>query len=219
MIQFRRGSTKNWRVSKATLASGQPGYDKDKHKLKVGDGKTSWENLPYVGGLSAEEILRSEKEAKSKQRLDAEDTTIITYGTEAPDKDTVGKIYLQQYDAESEVDYIISSGISGIWTYQKWKSGIARCWGTIDLDAKIQDTFDGVALFYNTKMKSVKYPFTFKEIPTETATLQSPGWIAWLASKAINTNSASGVYIVVSPDEQSTKADYNISLHVEGFWK
>lgn len=27
-------------------------------------------------------------------------------------------------------DYIIEQGTSGIWTYRKWNSGIAECWGT-----------------------------------------------------------------------------------------
>ena len=28
------------------------------------------------------------------------------------------------------VDYIVEQGTSGIWTYRKWNSGIAECWGT-----------------------------------------------------------------------------------------
>ena len=27
-------------------------------------------------------------------------------------------------------DYVIETGTSGIWTYRKWNSGIAECWGT-----------------------------------------------------------------------------------------
>lgn len=219
MIQFRRGTTKSWRNTKTKLASGQPGYDKDKHKIKIGDGEKSWTELPYASGLSAEEILDSEKNAKSRYKSDAEDKVIITYGTGVPDKNTVGKLYLQQYDAEPEVDYIVKSEISGIWTYQKWKSGIAKCWCTLSLTTSIQHAFDGIELFHDSKMKSVKYPFTFKEVPTEIATLQSPGWIAWLASKNKNTKNASGVYVIISPDKQSTNADYNISLQVEGLWK
>ena len=219
MIQFKRGSTKSWRGTKVKLADGQPGYDKNKHKIKVGDGKTLWEKLPYASGLAAEEVLDSEKNAKSRSKADAEDKTIFTYGTEIPDENTVGQVYLQQYDAEPEVDYVVSSGIDGIWSYQKWKSGIAKCWGTISLTTSIQSAFDGVGLFHDSKMKSTKYPFTFKEIPSETVTLQSPGAIAWLASKTRNTKSSSGVYVIISPDEQPTNATYSISIQVEGFWK
>lgn len=32
-------------------------------------------------------------------------------------------------------DYIVERGTSGIWTYEKWNSGKAVCWGTSDLPA------------------------------------------------------------------------------------
>ena len=219
MIQFRRGTTKSWRGTKIKLAPGQPGYDKDKHKIKIGDGEKAWSELPYASGLSAEEIIDSEASAKSRNNTDTEDKTLITYGTEAPNNETIGQLYLQQYDAEPEVDYVVSSGIDGIWTYQKWKSGIARCCGSVKLTTNIQNAFDGIELFHDNKMNSVKYPLTFKEVPVEIATVQSPGPIAWLASKTKNTKGSSGVYVIISPDEQATSAVYNISLQVEGFWR
>lgn len=219
MIQFRRGTTKSWRSTKIKLASGQPGYDKDKHKIKIGDGSSDWEKLPYASGLSAEEILDSEKNAKRRVEADAEDKVIITYGTDTPDKNTIGQLYLQQYDAEPEADYVVKSGIDGVWTYQKWKSGIAKCWCTAKLNTSIQNAFDGLELFHDNKMQSIEYPFTFKEIPSEVATVQSSGWIVWLANKSNNTKTGSGVYAVVSPEKQSTNANYTISIQVEGMWR
>jgi hypothetical protein len=68
-------------------------------------------------------------------------------------------------------------------------------------------------------MKSIDYPITFKEVPAEVATLQSPGGVAWLANKAKNTKKMSGTYTIISPDKQLTNAVYSISLQVEGFWK
>lgn len=220
MIQFRRGTTKSWRNAKVKLAPGQPGYDKDKHKLKIGDGKTSWADLPYASGLSEREILDSEEAAKARSAKDAEDITLITYGTESPDKDTAGHVYLQQYDTEPETDYIVKSGITGIWTYQKWKSGIAKCFGVLPIETKVNTTIEGSNLFHNdTLMKSIGYPFTFKKAPVEVATIQSPGGIVWLANKTKNTETASGVYMIISPDEQMTNANYSISIQAEGLWK
>ena len=40
MIQIKRGTTKNWRKYNLRLLAGQPGYDKDKQKIKIGDGVT-----------------------------------------------------------------------------------------------------------------------------------------------------------------------------------
>lgn len=32
-------------------------------------------------------------------------------------------------DGSEMIDFIVEQGISGIWTYRKWNSGIAECWG------------------------------------------------------------------------------------------
>lgn len=215
MIQLKRGSTKSWRSSKNKLSAGQPGYDKNKHKIKVGDGKTPWSDLPYASGLSAEEILSSEADAKANR--DKEDrfaTNIITYGTETPNENTTGQIYLQQID-EPEVDYVIESGTSGIWTYQKWKSGIAKCWGNYSFTTTVQEPFE---LFYRSAPISVKYPFTFREAPTEIVTIQS-GQQTMLANTGANTNETTGNYAIISLVTALDEAAYRISMHVEGFWR
>ena len=220
MIQFRRGTTKSWRSTKIKLASGQPGYDKDKNKIKIGDGEKLWNELPYASGLNSQEVLDTEESAKVRNKKDSEDKTIFTYGTSVPDENTTGQVYLQQFDAEPEVDYIVKSGINGIWAYQMWKSGIARCWGILSLTSDVQTSIEGANLFHdNNKMKSIEYPFTFKHIPTEIVTLQSPGGIAWIANKTKNTKNASGIYTILSSDEQITSADYSISIQVDGFWR
>lgn len=220
MIQFRRGTTKSWKATKVKLAAGQPGFDKDKYKIKIGDGKSDWSDLPYVSGLSSQEILDSEQAAQERYEADNEDITLITYGTDLPDENTVGQLYLQQCDTPIETDYIVKSGINGIWSYQIWKSGIARCHGILPVTTDIQTVFDGVNLYHdNNKMSSIAYPFTFKELPSETATVQSPGWVTWIASRSVNTTKASGVYSLISPNKQATSAVYNISLQIEGLIK
>jgi hypothetical protein len=223
MIQFRRGSTKSWRSAKVKLAAGQPGYDKDKHKIKIGDGEKLWQELPYATGLFAEEILDSEDNAKTKKAKDEEDLTLITYGEKPPTygaetltENTVGLVYLQQID-EPEVDYVIASGTSGIWTYQKWKSGIAKCWGNYSFTTTVQDQLE---LFYQSATTgSIKYPFTFIYVPTETATIQSSGGQVLLANSGANTKATSGAYTIISLAGEITDANYRISMQVEGFWR
>ena len=219
MIKFRRGSTKSWRGTKTKLEPGQPGYDKDKHKIKIGDGEKSWPDLPYASGLFAEEIVDSESNAKTRKNKDTEDITLITYGIEAPDENTIGQIYLQQNDEEPEVDYVIESGVNGGWSYQKWKHGFAKCWCRLEINTDIQTAFEDVALYQDSNsMRSMSYPFPFKETPTETATLQSPGSVVWLSGKTTNTNQTAGTYALISP-YQLYSSRYFISIQVEGFWK
>lgn len=37
--------------------------------------------------------------------------------------------------AQGEADYIVEQGTSGIWTYRKWASGIAECWGKTEVES------------------------------------------------------------------------------------
>ena len=133
MIQIRRGKTASWRKPSKPLAAGQPGYDKDKHKIKVGDGVTSWSLLPYASGLNSDDILLSESKAKLRNTRDSEDSTLITYGTECPNENTVGQVYLQYYETDPETDYIVEFGVNNSWSYQKWNSGVAKCFGTLKI--------------------------------------------------------------------------------------
>lgn len=219
MIQFKRGETKHWKARNEILGAGQPGYDKVRHKIKIGDGKTGWNKLPFASGLSEKEVLDSEVSAKERLTKDSDDKTIFTYGKSVPDKDIVGKVYLQYYKAEPETDYVIEQGASGIWKYQKMHSGIARCWGSFPLKTEVKNNFEGSTLYYDsTTMKQIKYPFAFKDTPNEVASLQSPGGFAWLASRGKNSKTLSGLYSVISLDKLSN-ASYIICIQVTGFWR
>ena len=222
MIQFKRGKTATWKNQLKVLADGQPGYDKDKHKIKIGNGTDKWKDLPWASGLSKEDILSSEADAKLRFGKDTDDTdniALFTYGEEGPTEDTIGEVYLQYLESEPEVDYVVNNGINGIWHYQKWHSGYATCWGRYKLENKaIQSTFDGNNLYYNDSIDAINYPIAFKDIPCEIATLQSPAGIVWLANHTANTESTSGKYNLISTDEQ-TSATYYINFKVEGRWK
>lgn len=50
MIQFYRGESSKFESINPILGAGQPGYEIDTHKLKIGDGSTKYNNLPYIGG-------------------------------------------------------------------------------------------------------------------------------------------------------------------------
>lgn len=49
-IQIRRDTSTNWFVNNPTPASGEPCFETDTHKFKIGDGVTKYTNLPYQGG-------------------------------------------------------------------------------------------------------------------------------------------------------------------------
>lgn len=49
-FQFRRDTTENWLANKDIVpAPGEPCYDIDLRTLRIGDGETTYENLPIIG--------------------------------------------------------------------------------------------------------------------------------------------------------------------------
>lgn len=47
-IQLRRDTAVNWASNNPTLSAGEPGVEIDTHRIKVGDGTTVWNQLPYA---------------------------------------------------------------------------------------------------------------------------------------------------------------------------
>ena len=45
---FKRGSSSAWSEQNLILGPGEPGFELDTGKLKVGNGITSWNELPYI---------------------------------------------------------------------------------------------------------------------------------------------------------------------------
>jgi hypothetical protein len=51
-IQLRRGTAAFWTDENPVLHHGEPGFETDTGKLKIGDGETFWRELSYFTGLS-----------------------------------------------------------------------------------------------------------------------------------------------------------------------
>ncbi|HZS21995.1 MAG TPA: hypothetical protein VFA63_13555, partial [Pseudonocardiaceae bacterium] len=49
-LQLRRGTAATWTSVNPVLSQGEPGFEDDTGKLKIGDGSTAWSSLPYVQG-------------------------------------------------------------------------------------------------------------------------------------------------------------------------
>jgi hypothetical protein len=232
MIQIKRGKTINWLKNTEPLADGQPCFDKTNGKLKVGNGTKKWSELPYASGIFRDEVLASEAAAKIKQTalkaiygpilsniVGANETPIITYGTEAPSSDTVGEVYLQHYESEPEVDYVVESGrgSDGIWSFQRYKSGFARCWASFTIESSISTAVDGTGLYHNdSEIEQKTYPIVFASPPTETASVQCTDQLSWLVCEAANSKTKTAKYKVLSTDSSSLQKNLKISIEVHG---
>ena len=53
-IQLKRGSSAAWKRLNPVLSIGEPGFEKDTNRLKIGDGFTPWNELPYQDEIQIE---------------------------------------------------------------------------------------------------------------------------------------------------------------------
>lgn len=108
-------------------------------------------------------------------------------------------------------DFVVQQGTSGIWTYRKWNSGIAECWGAISIKGST-----------TTLETTVNLPFTFSTnvyviniTPTINGTLVTKVLAANYAGNEGRTTTSFKVSHI------TTSADYNVNyaVNVIGRWK
>ena len=61
-----------------------------------------------------------------------------------------------------ESDFVISQGTSGIWTYRKWKSGIAECWCRKTITTNVTNVWGGLYSSGRLDALDISFPFEFK---------------------------------------------------------
>lgn len=49
-FKLKRGTAARWAEVNPILQIGEPGFVYDENRLKIGDGKTAWNDLPYIDG-------------------------------------------------------------------------------------------------------------------------------------------------------------------------
>jgi hypothetical protein len=52
IYQFKRGTAQRWIEVNPILRQGEPGFEYDTGKLKIGDGFTPWLALPYINDVN-----------------------------------------------------------------------------------------------------------------------------------------------------------------------
>ena len=48
LLQLRKGTASAWVAANPVLEVGEPGFESDTKKFKIGDGTTAWNQLRYV---------------------------------------------------------------------------------------------------------------------------------------------------------------------------
>lgn len=115
--------------------------------------------------------------------------------------------------ASFQTDCIVEQGTSGIWTYRKWNSGVAECWGEYETTiTHYASAFGGYA--YNT---SVDYPTgLFISAPQYTYSAKVGSGFALTGTRTGVSKDYANLYAVCTASgSQATSWD----ISVKGRWK
>ena len=126
-------------------------------------------------------------------------------------------------EAIQPIDYVVEQGKSGIWTYRKWASGIAECWGEYTNPEALYDIQWGSLYVTTINNTRIDYPFTFKSRPREYATLFGGTYSVMLYAqsmgKGINTTTQTGMYCGARTNLTDTPSSATLEFYIQGRWK
>ncbi len=127
----------------------------------------------------------------------------------------------QVLNSEICTDYVVDQGTSGIWTYRKWNSGIAECWGIYTMTSPCTAAW-GSLYYSNNLCPRINYPFTFTSRPQETVFCRGDSVSAWAYPEGggigMNTTTQTGQYGFLRPTTM-TEAQVRYEFTVIGKWK
>ena len=119
-------------------------------------------------------------------------------------------------------DYVVESGESGIWTWRKWHSGVAECFGTGEVKRyNVTIPFGSfyVTEYNSTNKNGVEYPTgLFKKEPTVTATPAYMEYPYFIMPLNVGTKERSADYFIIA-EHPGTVYAASIAFKAVGKWK
>lgn len=116
------------------------------------------------------------------------------------------------------IDHIVEKGENGIWTYEKWMSGKAECWGTTDVYTVQTLNAWGNVFSADHVIPAIAFPFAFVEIPKVSQyTLYGGQSNYWTFSATNATTTHAPTVSVIRPTNAPVQAQ--VDFHVIGRWK
>ena len=119
-------------------------------------------------------------------------------------------------DGSPLADFVIQQGTSGVWTYRKWKSGIAECWCQHSFNATVSVAW-GV-LFESAAISLPAFPFSFAEIPQVHISAGNCNYAMFVERGSTNawaSKTSPGVMYVVRPNTVPS-ASYQVNIYALG---
>jgi len=118
-------------------------------------------------------------------------------------------------------DFVVEQGTSGIWTWQKWNSGMAQCWGNYVLGTVAMTKAWG-SLYESTTAYQATFPsglFTAAPTYLDIQTGYGGGTAAFVErGNTAPTKTATDKFFLVRPTS-ATGQSMNVYIHAIGKWK
>ncbi len=119
-------------------------------------------------------------------------------------------------DGQPMADFVVAKGTSGIWTYRKWHSGTAECWGKYSFTAAVNNAW---GILYESPVISLpSFPFTFSEIPHISVVPDNSSYSFFVErgySGAWATTSSPGKICAVRPSSAGSST-FKVSIYAIG---
>lgn len=134
----------------------------------------------------------------------------------------IDKIY-DTINSGGGADYIVEENTSGMWTYRKWASGVAECWGRTNMTVTNWSQWGN--LYEGSPYPSFTFPSgLFIDIPCVTASVALYGVSGGVISCEMGVVSQSGIgYIIplrpIVPSTTNTNFPYNYFVQAKGRWR
>lgn len=113
-------------------------------------------------------------------------------------------------------DYIVEQVISPTgWTYRKWNSGLAECWGRYI--GNVNAAVNNWSGYYYSSALSVDFPFEFKTLEAVNFDGGSHDYLNFARNFASTVTQAK--FIIAGHSADATNVDIGVSISAKGRWK
>lgn len=113
-------------------------------------------------------------------------------------------------------DRVIEEGTSGIWSYRKWYSGKAECWGKQQYTVDVTSAWG--TLFESPTMRESFITGFFVDTPITTLSVEPLAYAVMLEYAESGNKDRTPVFCAVRPKSQAG-VSFNVIYHAHGKWK
>ena len=116
------------------------------------------------------------------------------------------------------LDYVIERGTSGIWTYEKWASGKAECWGCYTASG-VNVAANNYSGFYYSQSIDVRLPLDFTTIDDYQVNGGSADRINLARVFGAYPSTDNVSFVICGHQAAATSVSISVYLSVKGTWK